>query len=460
MPPKTKTEGTSRKSDSKAKEEENKRYQEGLADCISKYYVFSFPTINKNVSENISIKMYKFILTHINYLQNTEVKNNHYPDTYPSDKYYDLNSQNDKKPPSKRKVNTTNDKPVKETIPNRILDDDDESTEPVEEAQEEEAQEEEEQTDPIETTDETKPVEETKTTKKHLARMDRTAKTWLGFIMNRYLTEYYNLAKHSNSPNPDEFVKFTCTANNKKYASRLTRSVVLSCERLYKSIEHVNDHGLGNYMQQTIETVFGQLKDNKNERIIVPHLISHMARYLSTYFRLIGVVLADLLWTQTFTTSVKGSHIEYAMRVLDYGNLQYAMDKNYISNSESFMGISSGILTYGRYYQEVTLPIVVKRPPVNNGNKKKGGKAKADAKDAKDESKDESNEEQTEEQTDETKEESESVSIEEEVEEPKPNGKTNGKANGKPVKEAVSKEAEEVKPEPAKGKVRQLKAAK
>lgn len=457
MPPKTtKTEGTTtRKSDAKAKEEENKRYLEGVADCVSKFYVFNFPTINKSVSENISTRMYKFILTHIHHLQNTEVKNNQYPDTYPNDKYYDLNSQDAKKTVSKRKVKTTgDDKPVKETIPNRILDEE----ETAEEQEEQEEQhEEEEQTDPIEETEEVKPAEEAKATKKHLARMDRTAKTWFGFIMNRYLTEYYNLAKHSNSPNPDEFVKFTCTANNKKYASRLTRSVVLSCERLYKSIEHVNDHGLGNYLQTTIESVFSQLKDNKNERIIVPHLISHMARYLSTYFRLIGVVLADLLWTQTFSTSVKGSHIEYAMRILDYGNLQYALDKGYIPNSESFMGLSTGILTYGRYYQEVTLPIVVKRPPPVRPPTKRGKKATEEVK------------------TEETKtEESEEVHIEEQEEEeevkPKANGKAtngktaNGKTNGKPVKETVveteEEPADEPQPEPPKTKVRQLKAAK
>ena len=351
------------------------KFAEGIALCIKQNYISDFSSINnKKIHDRLSTQLGKYILEHIKTIRETEVQAGLMEDTFPVERYTTLDDQVAPKKTKRAVVITGGAKPVKQTLP-PVLVDDDEEVNNEEPAEETEVAEETPEEAVVETKEETPTQNDQDKESKRTSPVKyvKTAKAWLGFIVNRYLTEYYNLKVGENGKTvktDDEFVRFTCSATVKRFSSRLSRSIALTVYRLGSHVDNMSEHGLVSDLRALYEEpMTGKKVDPR------PKLLEIMIRYLVQYFKLMGVFLGNMLWCQK-GGMITGENIEQAMRNLDIGNEQFALSNGFFvpSDGVEFNGLTSGILAQARYHTKVIFPEVVKKAPA----KRKAKETKTD----------------------------------------------------------------------------------
>lgn len=352
------------------KDAETKRFDDGVTDCCSKHYISHFHNINKSAFQNtVSVKVGYYIMEAIKQIQETEVVDNLMPDTFSPLKYLTINDVLDSTNRSNRRaVKTDKSKPVREqALPAKL--DDEEEPEPEEPEPEEETEQPEETEEPSdeqpENTDDSA-QEGSEEKRKNYVRFDRTGKAWLGFIVNRYISEYYHLSKAQDSKNvrdPEAFRKFTCSVTSKNLPDRLSRSIALAVVRNERSVEFIRPHNLDTYLRSEITNLIAGGKDGR------ANLVDFLTHDLVTYLKLLAMGFAQLLWTKSVVT-INNRAVECVMRMLDVGCADYAVQNKYCDNVDGFNGLTH-VLWFARYYATVTLPVVVPKPKKESAKRSK-----------------------------------------------------------------------------------------
>lgn len=346
-----------------------KRYLDGYKECIAKHYITDFEHIHfSKIGDNVTGIFAKFVMEAIKTIQQTEVHNGkpQMEDSFPPTKYLTIDDKEEAKT-TKRAVNTGGRaRPSKEKIPERLLDDDEETEMNGNHVENNDV--EEVEVDAKEETNETK--EEAK--RLSYTKFDRSTRVYFTFIINRFLTEYYHLPKDCGKmvKTEEDFLTFTLETASKHFPSRLSRSVVTTVYR-NSGTDSIPDHKLSNTFRCAFEPFISGKENPK------PNLLEFMVKYLTAYFKLLAMHIAHRFWT-CGSNMIKGSMIEAAMRDLDIGNENFAKEQEYIKEGKSFNGLTSGIYAQARFHEEVLLPIVVKKPVVRKPRVKSDDTKKTD----------------------------------------------------------------------------------
>ena len=236
--------------------------------------------------------------------------------------------------------------------------------EPVEEVPEHDDQPE----DHDDTAESSEPATE-ETKKRNVTSFTRDAKSYLGFLVMRFVDDYWSSPGGKNIKNREEFTKYTYEHVTKDIISHVSRSVVTSVNRMHPLISNLQDRGVPDDLFRLSGTQF----PDRNA------VIKHMGEYLSDYFKLIGVVLAHQLWVSRKV--INQPVIDATIRIIDLGNHEDLLDAKVISDNESDYGLSCGFFQDVHFYNSLAIPKAPKKPKAKTEDKDKPkGKANTNAK--------------------------------------------------------------------------------
>lgn len=233
--------------------------------------------------------------------------------------------------------------------------------------------------------------------KKNITTFTRDAKNYLGFVVMRFVDDYFSSAGGKNVKNRDDFVAFTNTMITQDINSHVSKSVVATVDRMRETVSNLSDNGVPD---EFIKLVGVHFQDRSS-------VLRFMAEYFSEYLKLLGYVLAQQLWVSRKT--INQPVVEAAVRLLDMGN-------DGLSN-----GLSCGFHRHARRYGELTVPKAPKKARPATGKKGKAAPA-ADHDDDQDADADQDEADAEADQDDEQEEDADEVEpeAEEEEEEPEP----------------------------------------
>lgn len=213
------------------------------------------------------------------------------------------------------------------------------------------------------TTDEKAPK---KVAKRSVVVVSKKEKSWLAFIVNRFVYEVALASMEANSPtvkSESDFANFVYTKISQDLRAHITRSIVPTVERLGDLVANIGDHKFDSELSEGLKVIKSA------------SLISHTKKFLLIYFKLLGYVTAAQLWTH----SGAGADIESAMQLLDMGNHQWLVKNEVCKEGECDMGLDCGIILFGRQVVTMQNPLPTpeelkkradKRAESKNKNKK------------------------------------------------------------------------------------------
>lgn len=351
---------TAKKATSKKEpSEEQKRYEAAMRAAVDANYVTDFESLKpRSVSDKCGNLLTMYILEAVDQLQQEETVDAKSYNPYPSDKFVLLADKLEGTTASKgktvKKTGDTVGKPSKKRLPpKRGQKVDEPEPEVVADEEEEEPTVDEEEPVAEETKTETKETDESKAVaRKNIVTINRNGKTYLGFIMTRFVDELYSTNGGKNIRSNEEFTKFTLENITKDMPSHMARVIVCTVNRNERRVAGMSDHTFHKEIGARFDEYF-------NDRSCIAKYLND---YLMKYFKLLAQTIAVDLWVSH--KGVNGQTIEKAMRQLNMGNYEYMVDNKYVVDGESDYGLTRGVLNEARGYD------LLLNPPISEEVKK------------------------------------------------------------------------------------------
>jgi len=196
------------------------------------------------------------------------------------------------------------------------------------------------------------PLEEKEEKKKNITTFTRDAKSYLGFLVMRFVDDYFCSQGGKNVKNNDDFTNYTYTAITKDIGSHVSKSVVTSVNRLEYLVSDLPDRGIPDELSKLVGTHF---QDRGS-------LIKFIGGYLSNYLKLIGVVLAQQLWVSR--RMINQQAIDAVVRFLNLGNHEVLLEAKVATDSEPDYGLSCGFFQDAHVFSNLVVPKAPKKPRV------------------------------------------------------------------------------------------------
>jgi hypothetical protein len=199
---------------------------------------------------------------------------------------------------------------------------------------------------------------EEKVKKNHVTQISKTGKTWLAFVVDRYVYEIYSTDydKSIKTMTKDTFVKFVLN-QSMNFESNITHSIFSTVDRMETSVNNISDHGFASYLTGKIDPMFNTTKEPR------ANIVRYIVDYLVTYMKLLGYTIARMLWASRRTTDAKV--IEAGIRLLDINNDEYLVSNDYIKENAVTRGLSNGgVYRDARKYNDAL------NPPISEEEKK------------------------------------------------------------------------------------------
>ncbi len=213
-----------------------------------------------------------------------------------------------------------------------------------------------------ETPDEVK--DEPKDKKKvNITTFTRDAKNYLGFVVMRYVDDYFSSPGGKSVKNRVDFTNYTYTGITKDITSHVSRTVVTTVNRMNELVSNLQDRGVSESLSKLVSA---HLPDRNS-------VMKFMGEYLSDYLKLIGYVLAQQLWISRKT--INQPAIEAVVRLLEMGNHGALVNANVVNETESDYGLACGFYRDSRIYMDLTMPKAPKKPRAPSAKKAKTPKA-------------------------------------------------------------------------------------
>lgn len=346
--------------------EEQKRYDAAMNAAVDASYVTDFEALKpRSVHDKCGSLLSMYILEAVNQLQQDEVVDEKSYNPYPSSDYIlledKLSGTSTAKGKTVKKAGDVVGKPSKKRLPpkrgQKKVDEPEpevtaEAEEPEAEAEEDaEAEAEDAEADTSENKEESKANKP----RSNVVTINRNGKTYLGFIMMRFVDELYSTEGGKNIRSNEEFTKFVMEKITKDINSHMARVIVCTVNRNERRVAGVSDHTF----QKDIGSRFDEYFDERS------CIAKYLSDYLMKYFKLLAQSIASDLWVSH--KGVNGQTIEKAMRQLNMGNYEYMVDSKYVVDGESDYGLTRGILNEARGFDKLLNP---PPPPLTEEQKK------------------------------------------------------------------------------------------
>ena len=351
---------------------ENARFSAAVDACIQAGYISGSDDFNcRTFQERCGTTLNLYILESIDRIQKAESVEPE-DDKFPSNKYYLLSDktkavQHSKAVKKTAEVSAGKRQPKKKTavaeVVAPVLEDSDESTNASASAS-------------ASANVEPGPVDdaeskEEKVKKNHVTQISKTGKTWLAFIVDRYVYEIYstNYDKSIKTMTKEAFVKFVLN-QNMNFESNITFGIFSTVDRMETSVNNISDHGFAAYLTSKIEPMFNVTKEPR------ANIVRYIVDYLVSYMKLLGYTIARMLWASRRTTDAKV--IEAGIRLLDISNDEYLVSNEYVKENVIARGMSNGgIYRDARKYNDAL------NPPISEEEKKQRNDKRAASRAAK-----------------------------------------------------------------------------
>ena len=326
------------------KQTDNKR-QVALESAAHAGLVAYFPQIaGQNAYEKLAQALNLHILESIDNMQKLESVSKTDYNPYPSDKYILLADKTGNSSRKKAVNSRTSSTKTSAILRGQKLEKEESEEEPEETKKETKEESGEEQ----EATESTK--------KKNVVTFSKNSKTYLGFVMSRFVDEVASASQKSKTvKDNDSFTKFVFESVPKEISSHLSRHVVCSVNRLRSSVGYMQDRHVSNLLVDNLSSE--ECFSGKTT------LLKIVGEYTSDYFKLLGHTLGVFCWTTG--KSVNHQNIEIAMRLLDMGNYEYALSSTLLEENEPQYSLSNGVLRDMHKFDELL------NPPKSEEEKKK-----------------------------------------------------------------------------------------
>ena len=219
--------------------------------------------------------------------------------------------------------------------------------------------------------------------KKAISTFTKGSKTYLTFLVMRFMDELGFSTGGKNIRTREDFVKFVNEMISKDYRFHVSRSILASVHRLGGMVSQIDKHSYTDELQKDFHNV------DKNPFQTRTALLKYAGEYLCEYLKLIGYCIAQQLWV-TPRKSINQSVIESVIRTLDMGNHEYYIQQKICTDEESDCGLSCGFYQDANTFMNLLLPKVVTKTKTKKpkSSTKKGKASKKPTK-----SDDEANEE-------------------------------------------------------------------
>jgi hypothetical protein len=371
--------GGKKKADA-AKNAETIRYNNAWGKAVEASYVTKFDgLVPRSYHDRCANALTMFILHTINDIQTHEVVDENSYNPYPASSYLLLEDKMDGTTASagksvKTKGGKTTDasKPTKKRLPIKRGQKAPVEEKPVEAEESTEADEPEEteatddKTEDSEEKTEEKTEEKKTKPKKNIVTMSRNAKTYIAFIVCRFVDELYSTEGGKNIRSDADFVKFVMENISKDVKSQITRVIIPTVKRMERCVASMPDFKFAKDVTTKIED--GGIFDDR------PAFKQYIQDYLMKYFKLMGLVIGHDLWVTH--KGISGSTIEKAMRILSFGNYEYMCDIKLVNDGESDFGITQGILEEVRGFDKLLNPPVSDEVKAERAAKRAANKGK------------------------------------------------------------------------------------
>ena len=346
---------------------ENARFSAAVDACVKAGYISGSDDFNcRTFQERCGTTLNLYILESIDRIQKAECSEPD-DDKFPANKYYLLSDktravQHSKAVKKTAEVGAGKRQPKKKTaavevIPPVLEDADDSSASAS-------ANVEPGPVDDAESKDE-------KVKKNHVTQISKTGKTWLAFVVDRYVYEIYSTDydKSIKTMTKDTFVKFILS-QSMNFESNITHSIFSTVDRMETSINNISDHGFAAYLTGKIDPMFNTTKEPR------ANIVRYIVDYLVSYMKLLGYTIARMLWASRRTTDAKV--IEAGIRLLDINNDEYLVSNDYIKENAVTRGLSNGgVYRDARRYNDAL------NPPISDEEKKQRNEKRAASRAAK-----------------------------------------------------------------------------
>ena len=155
-----------------------------------------------------------------------------------------------------------------------------------------------------------------------IVSFNSTAKTGLLFIIMRFMYEINRILSKKSKKiisgpinTPQEFHELVIGSVSTNLTSHISRHIVLTVDRLGKSIPKINDHIFHQHIGSKILNSFSELGRTD--------LGTQISSYIKTYFQIMAMVLAEQLWVSHRVLNIQS--IMAAMRVMNIGNANFTI---------------------------------------------------------------------------------------------------------------------------------------
>jgi hypothetical protein len=190
-----------------------------------------------------------------------------------------------------------------------------------------------------------------KPSKKNAVQIVKSAKTYLAFVVNRFLYELFSVENDKDIENVESSESFQSLALHhvtKDFSAQMSRSVVTTVNRLEAAITFDNTHNFDNILAREL--------NNDLKEYAAKKLVDYVKRYVVKYFQLIAHHVANALWSSR--RAVNAKMIEEIMRNLELGNHQYLVETEVIQDEERDYLVTNGLFELMRDFERELNPVV------------------------------------------------------------------------------------------------------
>jgi hypothetical protein len=343
-----------------SKKEEEIRYALALETAATNNYTTVFDELSgRNVHDRFGQALTMHILETIDNIQRAEVTHEGDYNPFPAEAFTLFSDKVSGSSKKKASVKTKGSEPVKQKT---VLKRGEKPSAAPKELEVQEVEEKVEDAEPEEVVNAEKAP-----TKRNITTVTKNGKTYLGFIVMRFVDEFYSSTGGKNVKNTEDFTKYVFEQITKDISSHLSRVIVSTVNRLRDLVGGLQDRGVEKFISENISKYF---KDR-------PALVKFISEYLATYLKLLGHSLGHRIWVSK--SGVNPQSIESAIRTLDFGNHEYMLANKLVSDDESDFGLSCGVLQEMRLFEALLNPGPTEEEKKARAAKRKP-KPKADSK--------------------------------------------------------------------------------
>jgi hypothetical protein len=146
-----------------------------------------------------------------------------------------------------------------------------------------------------------------------------------------------------------------------KTYSQIARSIIPTVDRLGSVVADMKDYDFTSKYKAAISDLFAKKEC----------LVDYTCKYLTNYFKLLAVYIANQIWV-VYKTSVDNKSIESTIRLLDIGNHDYLVASEVCVDGDKDLGLTEGVLEEGKRFFTLMNPAPTEEE--KEKSKKKGRK--------------------------------------------------------------------------------------